>query len=198
VVGDDAVWVTGYLDGKLWRVGSEPGQVIGAVDVDAGVGAIAVAGRTVWVTNAIAGSVTAVDGAAMRVIRSVRIGGAPRWLAIDGDTVWVAVTGTEAAPTSRNVAGITPLPASICEPIVAGPDGKADALVVSDLPLQGDARLKATQMAQAITLRLRERGFRAGRLRLAYQSCDDALAAPACSTRRSAPPTGAPTPRTAT
>ena len=64
----------------------------------------------------------------------------------------------------------------MCEPVVAGPDGKADALVLSDLPLQCDSRLKATQMARAITLAMRERGFRAGRLRLAYQSCGDALA----------------------
>jgi DNA-binding SARP family transcriptional activator/ABC-type branched-subunit amino acid transport system substrate-binding protein len=175
-VGDDAVWVAGYFDGKLWRVGTRPGEVIGALDVDEGVGAIAVAGRTVWTANAIAGTVTAVDGAAMRIIRTVRVGGSPRWLAIDGETVWVAVTGTEAASTSSRVAGVTPLPASICEPVVAGPDGKADALVVSDLPLQGDARLDALEMSQAIMFRLRERGFRAGRLRLAYQSCDDALA----------------------
>src|SRR4051794_13054090 len=44
------------------------------------------------------------------------------------------------------------------------------------MPLQGGSALGATQMAQAIRFVLRERGFRAGRLRLAYQSCDDALA----------------------
>jgi hypothetical protein len=31
-------------------------------------------------------------------------------------------------------------------------------------------------MVQAITFALRERGFRAGRLRLGYQSCDDSIA----------------------
>jgi branched-chain amino acid transport system substrate-binding protein len=62
------------------------------------------------------------------------------------------------------------------EPVVAGAGGTADVLVVSDLPLQGDLRLTSTQMAQAITFALREHGFRAGRLRIAYQSCDDALA----------------------
>jgi branched-chain amino acid transport system substrate-binding protein len=41
--------------------------------------------------------------------------------------------------------------------------------------VQGDASLGATQMAQAIALTLREHGFRAGRFRLAYQSCNDAL-----------------------
>ena len=49
-------------------------------------------------------------------------------------------------------------------------------LVVSDLPLQGGVRVTATQMAQAITFVLRERDFRAGRFRVAYQSCDDSVA----------------------
>ena len=54
--------------------------------------------------------------------------------------------------------------------------GRPDVLIVSDLPLQGDYRLRATQMARAIAFVLRERGFRAGKFRVAYQSCDDALA----------------------
>ncbi len=175
-VGDDAVWVTGWLEPKLWRIGRGRDEVIGAVEVEAGATTVVASGRSVWLANAIAGTLTAVDGAVMRVTRTVRLGGTPRGLAIDGDTVWVAVTGAGAAPTTRSVAGVQQLPASVCEPAVAGADGKADALIVSDLPLQGDARLTATQMAQAITLVLRERGFRAGRLRLAFQSCDDALA----------------------
>ena len=174
-VGDDAVWVVGNKEPKLWRIGRDPGDVIGEVDLAGGGSAVAVAGDRVWVANAIAGDVTEVDAAAMRETRTIRLGGSPRWLTVDGDTVWVAVTGTDAAAT-RSVAGVEPLPASICEPPIAGAGGKADALIVSDLPLQGDSRLKATQMAQAITFALRERGFRAGRLRLAYQSCDDALA----------------------
>jgi branched-chain amino acid transport system substrate-binding protein len=59
---------------------------------------------------------------------------------------------------------------------VAGNGGKADVLVTSDLPLHGDARLSATRMAQAIAFTLAERRFRAGRFRVAYQSCNDALA----------------------
>ena len=175
-VGDDAVWVTGASERQLWRVPAHRGEHVGSVDVDAGVTALAAAGDDVWLANAITGTVTGVDGTAMRVRRTIRVGGTPRWLAVDGGTVWVAVTGTAPASTSRDVAGIQPLPASMCEPVLAGPDGHADALVVSDLPLQGDQRLTATQMARAITLVMREHGFRAGGIRLAYQSCDDALA----------------------
>jgi len=49
-------------------------------------------------------------------------------------------------------------------------------LVTSDLPLQGGVRVTASQMTDAITFVLRERGFRAGRFRVAYQSCDDSVA----------------------
>ena len=49
-------------------------------------------------------------------------------------------------------------------------------LLVSDLPLQGGIHITATQMAQAITFVLRERGFRAGKFAIAYQSCDDSIA----------------------
>ena len=68
-----------------------------------------------------------------------------------------------------------PFPLPICEPVVAGA-GRADLLIVSDLPLQGGVRVSATQMAQAIAFVLRERGFRAGRFKVAYQSCDDSIA----------------------
>ena len=49
--------------------------------------------------------------------------------------------------------------------------------MVSDLPLQGGLRLSSQQMADAMAFVLRQHGFRAGRWRVAYQSCDDAVAA---------------------
>ena len=54
-VGDDAVWVAGYKEPKLWRIGRDRGDVIGAVDLQGGGSAVAVAGDRVWVANAIAG-----------------------------------------------------------------------------------------------------------------------------------------------
>jgi branched-chain amino acid transport system substrate-binding protein len=59
--------------------------------------------------------------------------------------------------------------------VVAG-KGESAVLVVSDLPLQGGVRVTTTQMTQAIAFVLRQRGFRAGRFRVAYQSCDDSVA----------------------
>jgi branched-chain amino acid transport system substrate-binding protein len=171
-VGETAAWVSSSTDGTLWRIGPE-GEV-GAVEVGSGAAAIAAGARRTWVANPLAGTVTAVDPGTMRVTKTVPLGGIPRSISIRGDTVWAAVDG-EARAQVRRARGINPMPASICEPVVGG-SGSADLLLVSDLPLQGGIRITATQMAQAITFALRERGFRAGRFRVAYQSCDDSVA----------------------
>jgi branched-chain amino acid transport system substrate-binding protein len=172
-VGGDAAWVAGWDDGRLYRVGRSGG--VGSVEVGQGVSDVAVDGDSIWTVNPVSGTVTTVDARSMRVVRTLRIGGEARSLAVDGGTVWVGIT-RPAEPLSSEVAGVRPLPASRCEPVLAGNGGRADVLVVSDLPLQGDTRLSSIQMAQAITFVMREHRFRAGRFRIAYQSCDDALA----------------------
>jgi DNA-binding SARP family transcriptional activator/ABC-type branched-subunit amino acid transport system substrate-binding protein len=174
-VGDTTVWATAWAESKLWRVGGQGRGVPGAVEVGAGVTDIAPTRTGVWLANPIAGTVTRVDPRTMRVVSVFPVGGSPRSLAVDGAHVWIATAG-RATAARPDVAGVKPLAASICEPVVAGNGGQADLLMVSDLPLQGDARLAAMQMEQAITFDLREHGFRAGRFRVAYQSCDDALA----------------------
>ena len=63
-----------------------------------------------------------------------------------------------------------------CEPTFYGGDGEPDALIVSDLPLQGGVRISAQQMVQAIALVLGSRSYRAGDLTIGYQSCDDSVA----------------------
>jgi branched-chain amino acid transport system substrate-binding protein len=69
------------------------------------------------------------------------------------------------------------LPSSRCGRVFAGagPTGPR-LLIVSDLPLQGGARIPTQQMAQAIAFVLRRHAFRAGRFEVAYQSCDDSIA----------------------
>ena len=134
---------------------------MGSVEVGSGVTDVIAGDAGIWVANPIDGTVTAIDPVSMRVERSVALGGIPRSLAIADGTLWVALAGRAQAAGAR-VSGITPLPASMCEPIRAGAEGRADVLVVSDLPLQGGVRVSATQMAQAITFVLREHGFRAG------------------------------------
>jgi ABC-type branched-subunit amino acid transport system substrate-binding protein len=63
-----------------------------------------------------------------------------------------------------------------CEPIYYEGDGSPDALIVSDLPRKGDLFRKTTSaMVDSIKFALRRRGFRAGDLRIGYQSCDDTV-----------------------
>ena len=80
------------------------------------------------------------------------------------------------SPSASEVQGVTTFRTTTCEQPLEGPDGGADVLITSDLPLQGGTRVSATQMTQAIEFVLHERGLGAGRFRVAYQSCDDSIA----------------------
>jgi branched-chain amino acid transport system substrate-binding protein len=89
--------------------------------------------------------------------------------------VWVTVIADPVASVASTAIGVATFPANVCEPPRAG-DDPADFLITSDLPLQGGTRVSATQMAEAVAYVLRERDFRAGPYRVAYQSCDDSIA----------------------
>lgn len=175
-VGEDAVWVSSSTDGTLWRVGGGRTPSLGVVSLAPGIADVAAAEGSVWVVNPLSGTLTRVDAETSTVAGTTALGGIPHAIALDGETVWVTVTaGPESSSTSEEVAGVRPLSAGVCEPVISG-NGASDLLIVSDLPLQGGIRVTATQMAQAIAFVLRERGFRAGRFHVAYQSCDDSIA----------------------
>jgi DNA-binding SARP family transcriptional activator/ABC-type branched-subunit amino acid transport system substrate-binding protein/sugar lactone lactonase YvrE len=173
-VGPDAVWVTSPADGTLWRIGGGRRATLGAIELDRGVSDVVVGRDAIWVANPLAGELLRIDPDSARLERTIDLDAIPRSLAVDGDTVWVAAVA-EPAASEIEVAGVRPFPASTCEPVTAG-KGSSDVLVVSDLPLQGGVRTSTTQMTQAIAFVLRERDFRAGRFRVAYQSCDDSIA----------------------
>ena len=175
-VGRNAAWVTTPGDGKLWRIGAGRAESVGATQLAPGVGDLAVTPTAIWVANPIAGTLTVVDPETTRVIREIDVEGIPRSLAIDGDTVWATVIPDPVATLASEDLGVATFAPNVCEPAVAGKGGPADFLITSDLPLQGGFRASATQMAHAIAFVLRERDFRAGRYRVAYQSCDDSLA----------------------
>ena len=71
---------------------------------------------------------------------------------------------------------VTALPSSACGPIRYEGDGEAEALISSDLPLQGANRALTTEMADAIEFVLSERNWEAGGKKIGYQSCDDSTA----------------------
>jgi branched-chain amino acid transport system substrate-binding protein len=174
-VGEDAAWVTSGADGSLWRVAGGSDPALGTISLAPGAADVAVGGGAVWVVNPLAGTLSRIDLETATVARTIEVEGIPVSVAVDGETVWVAVVAGPGEAVTKEVAGVEPLPARICEPVLAGADESA-LLVVSDLPLQGGHHLSSTQMAQAIAFVLRERRFRAGRFSVAYQSCDDSIA----------------------
>jgi branched-chain amino acid transport system substrate-binding protein len=71
---------------------------------------------------------------------------------------------------------IEALPSSSCTGIEYKGDGDADYLIASDLPLQGSSRTQTIQIVGAIRYLLDKQGWKAGKYKVAYQSCDDSTA----------------------
>jgi branched-chain amino acid transport system substrate-binding protein len=72
--------------------------------------------------------------------------------------------------------GVTPVASPSCGAIQYGGAGAAQALIVSDLPLQGDSRERSVQMNDAIRLVLEGASWHAGGVAVAFQACDDSNA----------------------
>jgi YVTN family beta-propeller protein len=170
-VDGETAWATAPADGTLWRVDAGTPPSTRTIEVGVGAASVAVGAGAVWVANPLAGTVLRVDPATNRVTRTIRLGGTPRDVAADDDRVVVAVSGD--APAAAAADG--GLPRSVCGPLLTAGGARPDRIVVSDLPLQGGVRISAQQMVQAAELVLREHRFRAGRLTLGFQSCDDSV-----------------------
>ncbi len=72
--------------------------------------------------------------------------------------------------------GVTALPSASCGAIRYGGEGEPDALIASDLPLQGANRALTTEMADAVEYVLEQHDWKAGGKNIGFQSCDDATA----------------------
>jgi branched-chain amino acid transport system substrate-binding protein len=71
----------------------------------------------------------------------------------------------------------TPLPSSACGKLIyQGSGGTPQFIIASDLPLQGAGRAQTVEMTRAIEFVLKQRGWKAGRYSVGYQSCDDSTA----------------------
>ena len=178
--GAGSLWATDDSRGKVWRIDAgRPGMrtTMQTVAAAPGVSGIAFEPSGVWVTNVLDDTVSHVDPATNRVRRVVHLRGAPRDVAVGGGRVWVTLAGSggvaATAARSRPHPGVH---GAACRPVVFPGPGPPDALVVSDLPLQGAPRGDALAMSQAIALTFKRHGFRAGRFTVGYQSCDDATA----------------------
>ena len=163
----------------MWRVDPEPRVVQRTIDVGTGVTDVAYGLGSVWALNSLRGTVSRIDPETNRVVAKVALGNTPRQIAVGAGGVWVTVAGAAGAPVAA--AGEVPeggpaLPAATCGRVFYGGAGVPDRLIVSDMPLRGGGSLPTLQMSEAIAHVLRQRGFRAGRLRIGYQSCDDSTA----------------------
>jgi len=79
----------------------------------------------------------------------------------------------DSGSSGSSVAGVS---ADTCGEMTYGGDGSPDALIVSDLPLQGDSEDRSKQMNDAITQVLESAGWKAGDTTIGFQACDDSLA----------------------
>ncbi len=91
-------------------------------------------------------------------------------------TVASAVAAGFSGSARSATSGITPLPSSSCGPVVYKGSGSPDYIIASDLPLQGAIRHQTVQISRAILWELAQKGYKAGSLKIGYQSCDDSTA----------------------
>jgi branched-chain amino acid transport system substrate-binding protein len=81
-------------------------------------------------------------------------------------------SNSRAAQTS-----VTAVDSPACGPVLSGSGlANVQALIVSDLPLQGDSRQRSLQMNTAIRTVLADAGWQAGGRQIGFQACDDSEA----------------------
>jgi branched-chain amino acid transport system substrate-binding protein len=97
-------------------------------------------------------------------------------LALVGAAVVVAGVAGFSSSARGAKAGVSPLPSSSCGPVVYKGSGTPDYIIASDLPLQGAIRHQTVQISRAILWALAQQGYKAGSLKIGYQSCDDSTA----------------------
>ncbi len=78
-----------------------------------------------------------------------------------------------AAGAASGASGATAVSLKACGPVQYEGSGAPSALIVSDLPLNGDSRQRSIQMSTAIELVLKGAGWRAGSTTVGFQACDD-------------------------
>jgi branched-chain amino acid transport system substrate-binding protein len=90
--------------------------------------------------------------------------------------VAIAVATGYSATAHSATKGVSPLPSSSCGPVVYKGSGTPDFIIPSDLPLQGAIRHQTVEISRAMIWALAEAGWKAGRYKIGYQSCDDSTA----------------------
>jgi DNA-binding SARP family transcriptional activator/DNA-binding beta-propeller fold protein YncE len=159
--GFGSAWVADPVQSLVWRISPGIPARARSIAVATGSTAVTAAAHAVWASSALTNEVTRIDPETNRADTEIALT-APQDLAPAAQGVWVS---TGASPPSSG-----PLPASSCGPLVYGGTGRPRFIVASDLALT-DA--SARWMQHGIEQIIRERGFRAGKYTVGYQSCDD-------------------------
>ncbi|HST14220.1 MAG TPA: BTAD domain-containing putative transcriptional regulator [Gaiellaceae bacterium] len=158
--GGGAAWATSFSDGLVWRIRAGPLEHVSSIPVGYGVSTIAYGAGAVWVGNRFDDTISRIDPQTSKVTRVATVP-APQDLQVAGGRVYVAA----GVPSGRHGA----LTAAAC----GRRAGPGEIELVSDLPLHGVGSGLAAASVATIRSVLRSDGYRAGRFRLSYQSCDD-------------------------
>ena len=92
-----------------------------------------------------------------------------------GTAVLIALLAGFAAACAGGDDGVEPVASRQCAPLLYEGEGEPEVIVVSDLPRRGIGAETTELMVGAIESVLRKREFRAGELRVGYQSCNDTV-----------------------
>jgi DNA-binding SARP family transcriptional activator/ABC-type branched-subunit amino acid transport system substrate-binding protein/streptogramin lyase len=179
-VGYGSVWVADALANAVSRVDPHRNVVTATVGVGRRPTRVAAGEGAIWVLNAGDGTVSRLDPETGAVRATIPVGTDATAIAAGAGAVWVTVGGGPPAPLlARTSARVEPLPRPVCSGLSYAGPGRPDFFVASDLPthLLGRRSEQIRQMREAITFVFARHGYRAGKYRVAYQSCDDSTAA---------------------
>jgi ABC-type branched-subunit amino acid transport system substrate-binding protein len=180
-VGEGSVWVLNGNTATVTRIDPQQRAVLATITlgIDHGPVRLAVGGGAAWVANG-DGTLSRID-AATNTVRTIPLAHRLKDVAVAGGLVWVSAgSGLSSSLGSRpkvTGVGLRALPTSSCSPISYTGGGSPQYVIASDFPLQGRGRTAIAQLSQAVGFVLEEHGFKAGRYRVGYQSCDDSTAA---------------------
>jgi len=94
----------------------------------------------------------------------------------DDDGAAADETGATDGEAAPELPPVTALPSASCSDIEYEGEGDPQALIATDLPLQGSSRTQTLQITGAVRQLLETSGWKAGNINIGYQSCDDATA----------------------
>jgi DNA-binding SARP family transcriptional activator/ABC-type branched-subunit amino acid transport system substrate-binding protein/DNA-binding beta-propeller fold protein YncE len=158
--GAGSIWGAEPRTGLVWRMDPAPPGSVHTIRVGLSANAITFGDGAVWAADGADGSIVRIDPDSEQVTR-ISIGSvAPQGVAFAGGRAMVTVAA-----------------ASTCAPMLPQEAGDPDLVIVSDLDLAPSSAGQLTlPMVQAIKDVFQRHGYRAGRFRIGYRSCDDSTA----------------------